>query len=133
MKTQSRKARFLFATAALGALASSSCSSPGPQYWHIAKPVTTFSDAKSVSPNDTVTMQCKGCKTVMIREVRHVGPLGKGHDFWATVGSKHTCGECKGEITVVNGRTTDSMQHNCSKCGEAGVTCCVATAVEKKK
>ena len=133
MKTQSNKVRLLLATAALSALVSFSFAGPGPQYWQSAKPVTTFSAAKSVSADDTVTMQCKGCKTVLIREVRHVGPLGKGHDYWATVGSKHTCGECKGEITVVKGKTTDSMQHNCSKCGEASVTCCVATAVEKKK
>ena len=133
MKTESNKVRFLFATAALGALASVAFAGPGPQYWQAAKPVTTFSEAKSVGPNDTVTMQCKGCKTVLIRDVRHVGPLGKGHDEWATVGSKHTCAECKGEITVVKGKTADSMQHNCSKCGAASVTCCVVPAVEKKK
>src|SRR5688500_18340349 len=133
MKTESNKVRFLFATVALGALASLAFAGPGPQYWQAAKPVTTFSEAKSVGPNGTVTMQCKGCKTVLIRDVRHVGPLGKGHDEWATVGSKHTCGECKCEITVVKAKTTDSMQHNCSKCGQASVTCCVAPAVEKNK
>ena len=105
----------------------------GPQYWQPARPVTTFTDAKSVRPNDTVTMQCKSCKTVLIRDVRHVGPLGKGHDEWFTLGSKHTCDECKGEITVVKGKTKDAMQHNCSKCGEGAVTCCVARAAEAPK
>jgi hypothetical protein len=134
MKTKSNNVRSVFATAGLlGAFASLVYAGPGPQYWQPAKPVTTFTDAKSVGPNDTVTMQCKGCKTVMIRDVRHVGPLGKGHDEWYTIGSKHTCDECKGEITVVKGKTKDSMQHNCSKCGEGAVTCCVAAAAQTKK
>ena len=68
--------------------------------------------------------QCKSCKTVMIRNSKHVGPTGKGREEWFTVGSKHKCAECDGEITVVAGKTKDSMQHNCSKCGEGAVTCC---------
>jgi hypothetical protein len=133
MKTKSKPFRLLVSTAALAAFASFAFAGPGVQYWQAAKPVTTFSEAKAVGPNDTITMQCKGCKTVMIRDARHVGPLGKGHDEWATIGSKHACSECKGEITVAKGKTTDSMQHNCSKCGEGAVTCCVVPAVEKKK
>ena len=133
MKTESNKVRYLLVTAVLGTFASFAFAGPGPQYWQAAKPVTTFSEAKSVGPSDTVTMQCKGCKTVMIRDVRHVGPLGKGHDEWFTIGSRHVCSECKGEITVVKGKTKDAMQHNCSKCGEGAVTCCVAPADATKK
>lgn len=105
----------------------------GADYWRRAKPVTTFSEARSVRPEDTVTMQCNKCKTVLVRDSRHVGPPSKGHEEWFTVGSKHTCDECKGEITVVRGKTTDSMQHNCSKCGEGAVTCCVAPAAPAAK
>lgn len=133
MKTKPQLFRAFFAIATLGALASFVYAGPGPQYWQTAKPVTTFTEAKAVGPADTVTMQCKGCKTVMVRDSKHVGPLGKGHDEWLTVGSKHSCSECGGEITVVKGKTKDSMQHNCTKCGEGSVTCCVAPAVETKK
>jgi hypothetical protein len=131
MKTKSKTIRLLIATAALGALASLVYAGPGPQYWQRAKPVTTFSEAKKVSPDDTVTMQCKGCKTVLIRNSKHVGPQGKGYEEWFTVGSKHKCDECEGEITVVAGKTKDSMQHNCSKCGEGAVTCCAVTPEKK--
>jgi hypothetical protein len=124
MKTKSLLVRSLYAVAALGALASFVYAGPGPQYWTRAKPITTFTEAKTVGADDTVTMQCKSCKTAMIRNSKHVGPPGKGRDEWFTVGTKHTCDECKGEITVVEGKTKDSMQHNCSKCGEASVTCC---------
>ncbi len=133
MKTKSHTVRFLLATAALGAFASLVYAGPGPEYWNRTKPVTTFSEAKKVGPDDMVTMQCKGCKTVLIRNSKHVGPPSKGSEEWYTVGSKHKCDECQGEITVVAGKTKDSMQHNCSKCGDGAVTCCVAPAVETKK
>ncbi len=123
----------LFATAALGAFASLVSAGPGPEYWNRTKPVTTFSDAKKVGPAEMVTMQCKGCKTVLIRNSKHVGPAGKGSEEWYTIGSTHKCDECQGEITVVKGKTADSMQHNCSKCGEGAVTCCVVVAVDAKK
>lgn len=40
-----------------------------------------------------------------------------------TFGYKHTCDKGKGEITVVKDKTTDSMQMDCSKCGEGSVHC----------
>ena len=133
MKTKSNTVRLLFATAALGAFASLIYAGPGPQYWNRTKPVTTFSEAKKVGPDDTVTMQCKTCKTVLIRNAKQVGLPNQGRQEWFTVGSKHTCDECKGEITVVKGKTTDAMQHNCSKCGEGAVTCSVAMVAPEKK
>ena len=133
MKTKSTIARLVFATTAFGALASLIYAGPGSDYWRGTKPVTTFSEAKKVGPDDTVTMQCKGCKTVLIRNAKNVGIPNQGRVEWFTVGSKHTCSECKGEITVVKGKTTDSMQHNCSKCGEGAVTCGVAMAAPDKK
>lgn len=133
MKAKSTFARLVFATAAFGAFASLIYAGPGSDYWRSIKPVTTFSEAKKVGPDDIVTMQCKGCKTILIRNAKQVGLPNQGRVEWFTVGSKHTCDECKGEITVVKGKTADSMQHNCSKCGEGTVTCCVAPAVEAKK
>ena len=132
MKSKFNIVRLLCATATLAAVASFVYAGQGVLYWQRAKPVTTFAEAKAAGPNATVTMQCKSCKTVMIRDARHVGPLGKGSDEWFTVGSKHSCDECKGEITVVKGKTKDSMQHNCSKCGEGAVTCCVVPATPDK-
>ena len=131
MKTKSNTVRFLFATAALGAFASLIYAGPGPDYWKRTKPVTSFAEAKKVGPDDMVMMQCKTCKTALIRTSKHVGPLGKGSEEWSTIGSKHTCDECNGEITVVKGKTTDSMQHNCSKCGEGAVTCSVVMGEKK--
>ena len=133
MHKRSHSIRLLFATAVLGALASFAHAGPGSEYWKRAKPITTFTEARSIGADDTVTMQCNSCKTVMIHNSRHVGPPNKGNDVWFAVGSKHTCDECKGEITVVKGKTADSMQHNCSKCGEGSVTCCVASAAETAK
>ncbi|MBL9188361.1 MAG: hypothetical protein JNK23_12825 [Opitutaceae bacterium] len=133
MKAKSNTVRLLLATTAVGAFASLIYAGPGSAYWRSTKPVTTFSEAKKVGPDDTVTMQCKGCKTVLIRDAKNVGLPNQGRQEWFTVGSKHTCGECKGEITVVKGKTTDSMQHNCSKCGEGAVTCSVAMASPDKK
>ncbi|MDO8540206.1 MAG: hypothetical protein Q7S40_07145 [Opitutaceae bacterium] len=131
MKSHLTRFRLLIATTALGAFTSLVYAGPGPQYWQRAKPVTSFTEAKAVGPHDMVTMQCKSCKTVMIRDSKHVGPPSKGSEEWFTIGSKHTCDECKGEITVVRGKNADSMQHNCSKCGEGTVTCCVAVAEKK--
>ena len=120
-------------TLLLGVFAALIYAGPGSEYWNRTKPVTTFSEAKKVGPDDMVTMQCKTCKTVLIRNAKHVGPPNQGQQEWFTVGSKHTCDECKGEITVVKGKTADSMQHNCSKCGEGAVTCSVAMAAPDKK
>jgi hypothetical protein len=133
MKTKANSVRFLFATVVVGALASIIYAGPGPEYWNRSRPVTTFSEAKKVGPDDIVTMQCKTCKTSLIRSSKHVGPPSKGSEEWFTIGSKHACDECKGEITVVRGKTADSMQHNCSKCGEGAVTCCVAQVPAKMK
>ncbi|MBC7368570.1 MAG: hypothetical protein H7343_17460 [Undibacterium sp.] len=98
-------------------LASFAYAGPSSQYWQNTKPIPTFSETAKVSDDDTVTMESKSCKIAMIRNSKHVSSPSKGHEEPCIVGSKHTCGECKGEITLVNGKTKDSMQHNCSKCG----------------
>jgi len=105
---------------------------PGSEFWNPTKPVTTTKEAAAVKPDATVAMVCTACKTVRIHEFRHVGPLGKGHDEWPVIGSKHQCGSCGGEIAVVKGKTTDSMQHNCTKCGQGAAFCCVAPALDGK-
>ncbi len=133
MNTRFTTIRLFFVTAALGGFASFAFAGPGQQYWTQAKPITTFAEAKTVGSDDIVTMQCKGCKTVMIHDAKRSGRPAGGKTELFMIGAKHTCIECGGEITVVKGKTTDSMQHNCSKCGEGSVTCCVASAGETMK
>ena len=130
----------LLGAASLLALASglgwSVLAGPSPQFFPGAKPVTKSTEAAALKSDAAVAMACGTCKNVQIRASRHVGPLGKGYDEWFVIGSKHACGGCGGEITVVKGRTTDSMQHNCSKCGEGAASCCVLPgpkATETKK
>lgn len=131
MKSNSDLLRLLLATATFGVLASFTHAGPPSDQWTRTKQIKTFAEAQAVAPDATVTMGCNKCKTVSIREGRHVGPASKGHEEWFAVGSKHTCNECGGEITVVKGKTVDSMQLNCSKCGEGAVTCCATMAMMK--
>jgi len=97
---------------------------PGPQFWNRTTPVTTTKEADALKPSDTAVMVCGACKTVLVRDSRHVGPAGKGYEEWFTIGAKHKCDHCGGEMAVVRGKATDSMQHNCSMCGEGAAFCC---------
>lgn len=105
-------------------LSSSAIAGPGPQFWNRATPVTTAKEADALKPGDTAVMVCGACKTVLVRDSKYVGPGGKGHMEWFTIGKKHKCDHCGGEMSVVRGKTTDSMQHNCSMCGEGAAFCC---------
>ena len=120
-------------TLLLGVFAALIYAGPGPEFWNRTKPVTTVKDAKAVKPGDTVAMVCGACKTALIRDSKHVGAPNQGNREWFTIGSKHSCDHCGGTITVVKGKTTDSMQHNCSMCGEGAAFCCAAPAVPEKK
>jgi hypothetical protein len=102
-----------------------------PPDWHRATPIMTASDANAVKPDDTVIMACTACKTVSVVERRNL-PGAKAGTALFTVGYKHSCEMCGGEITTVNGKPVDKMQHNCSKCGEGAAFCCVASAPAKK-
>lgn len=123
MKTKYNTVRLILATATFGVLASFVHAGPPAGGWQGTKEIKTFTDAKAVGPDATVAMVCDKCKTVMLHETKHAGPQGKGPDARFVLGSKHTCGECEGEITIVKGKTTDSMQVDCTKCGEGSVHC----------
>jgi hypothetical protein len=74
MKTKTNPVRLLIATAVLGLLASTSYAGPGLEYWqNRTKPITTFSEAHKMGPDDMAMMQCKGCKTAMVHTSKHVG------------------------------------------------------------
>lgn len=104
---------------------------PSPQYWQMMEQIRAENKAKAVNSADTPSnlaaplMPCEACKTVTLRDSRWVGPPSKGRLEWFTVGAKHTCAHCGGEIKVVRGITTNSMQHNCPMCKDA-VRCSVA-------
>ena len=118
----------LLALELLGASAALDQAGPGPQFWNRAKPVTTTQEAAAIKPGDTMVMVCGKCKTVAITEFTSGLPNGKGTPRWMQIGTRHECESCGGTITVVKGKTTDSMQHNCSKCGEGAAFCCSAPA-----
>ena len=84
-----------------------------------------------VAPSDTVTMACGACKTTAITE-RRILPSTKAGTALLTIGSKHECTMCGGEIVTVNGKTTDTMQHSCKLCGGATASCCAPAAEVKK-
>ena len=106
---------------------------PPPEFWNRSRVITTVKEADAVKPDDPLAMVCGACKTALIRDSRQVGPPSKSHTEWFTLGSKHQCDHCGGEITVVQGKTADSMQHNCSMCGEGAAFCCSAAAPVPKK
>lgn len=118
----------LLAIAALAA--SSAFAGPGLQYWN-ARRVQTHKEAQAVKPGDTMALVCGACKTVKLTQFKSDWPNQKGTPRWTEIGTKHTCENCAGEIIVVKGKTTDTMQHNCSKCGDDAAFCC-AGAPEAK-
>ena len=121
---QTNRSRLALVVAVLGISTASLIAGPGPQYWNRATPVTSTKEADALKPGDTAVMVCGACKTVLVRDSRHVGPPGKGYEQWFTIGAKHKCDHCGGEMSVVRGKTSDSMQHNCSMCGEGAAFCC---------
>lgn len=121
-----RLARLL--TLALLLVANGSLAIAGPAPETKTKPVTTAEEAANVKPGSAVVMVCSACKTVTVRETKWVGTAGKAHLEWFDVGSKHSCGHCGGTIKVVKGKTTDSMQHNCTMCGEGAAFCSATMA-----
>ncbi len=116
---------------ALAIIVPSASAGPGIQYWKDLGQVKTQTQAKEIEPDSTVMLVCGACKTVKLTEFKSGLPNGRPPMSWMEVGSKHECEHCGGTITVVNGKTKDEMQHNCSKCGEGAAFCCVA-APDKK-
>ena len=136
-RTTSNLRKTLVAALLVGAAAISSYAGPSPDLSHPTKPITTVKEAKAVKPGDTVVMVCGACKTVAIWEATGgrdlSGEITEEQFKWITVGSKHKCDHCGGTITVVQGKTKDEMQHNCSKCGEGAAFCCAMRPDSEKK
>jgi len=129
-KTNMKTLRFASLLAIAAVAASSAFAGPGLQYWN-ARRVQTHKEAQAVKPGDTMALVCGACKTVKLTQFKSDWPNQKGTPRWTEIGTKHTCENCAGEIIVVKGKTTDTMQHNCSKCGDDAAFCC-AGAPEAK-
>jgi hypothetical protein len=93
----------------------------------------TVKQVDELKDGTTMMMVCGACKTTSMTEYKADLPNGKGPRSWMEVGSKHECEHCGGTITVVQGKTKDEMQHNCSKCGEGAAFCCADMAKAAKK
>ncbi len=137
MKTLRHTAKFVglgsFLALAYGFTALLAHAGPPPQFWN--KPTTVAAakeDSKIVKP-DANGMACPACKTVTLRDSKWVGPASKGHVEWFDTGVKHTCMHCGGEIRVVRGVTTSSMQSNCSMCGKDAALCSAAVQTPAAK
>lgn len=80
--------------------------------------ISTQAEAEALKPGDSIGMACSICKHVMVHTVGKDG----SHVKMLTVGNKHTCGACKGNVTVVGtgkGRgKSQQVNHVCSKCGD---------------
>ncbi len=97
--------------------------------YHRVGAVVSANDVSTVK-SDAVAMACGACKTTAITE-RRLLPGAKAGTALFAVGSRHECAMCGGEITTMNGTTTNSMAHNCVVCGQVTVSCCVAPAAAK--
>lgn len=117
---------------ALSFSASSVHAGPSPQYWYRPEYVTSGAKPAAVQPSNTAAVVCSACKTVTLRDSRHVGPVGKGHEARFVIGSRHECAHCGGTIAVVHGKTTDSMARTCPMCVN-GTTPHCTTQVDPKK
>ncbi len=112
----------------LVATAITSHAGPPPEVWNRASLITTVRGAEAVKPDDPIAMVCGAGKTAMIRDSRQVGSPSKSPTEWFTLGLKHQCDLCGGEISVVPGKIPDSVQHNCRTGGEGAPFCCSTAA-----
>lgn len=134
MKALFRSAKIIGSGSLLALVLSFSASAyagPGPDYWQRMARAQADSKAKPASATETpskpvpAAMACEACQTVILRDSGWIGPPSKGRRESFIVGAKHTCEHCGGEIKVVRGTVTNSMQHNCPTCKDA-VRCSVA-------
>lgn len=125
MNTQLRSERIIGSGSLLALVFSFSASAYAGPYWQRMEKAEA--DFKGLTKNSVeasnravpTTMPCEACQTTILRASRWIGPPGKGRLETFAVGARHTCAHCGGEIKIVRGRTTNSMQHNCPMCKDA--------------
>jgi hypothetical protein len=117
MKTKFTTAASLLATlTVIGAFATASFAGPGPQFW---RPVTKAAIAPAGANG------CTMCKIETVREYAPVLPNGRSTPRWTEIGTTHACSGCKGTVTTVRGKTTDTMDRTSGACGQAAMKCCL--------
>lgn len=94
----------------------------GGEHLMMLNQINTPAQAQDLKPGDSIAMVCSKCKSVAVEHVN----IEKGHIRTVTVGEKHICPGCGGQIEVVgHGKQKhDVVTHTCSKCGDDSAFCC---------
>lgn len=130
--------KLLSTSALLAGLAAFSLAGPSPQFSSLqgTKPQAQSAKATAqpvqVIASASPAMTCPGCQTTELRDLRQVGGPKSTVITGITVGAKHTCTHCGGEVKVVNNKLTNSMPNACPMCGP-GAANCIATVSPAKK
>jgi len=88
--------------------------------------IKTQAEAEALKPGDSIAMVCSKCKNVMVHEVT----TDDAHIKMITVGQKHTCPDCGGNVEIVGtGKgegKNEEVKHVCSKCGDDAMFVCAS-------
>jgi hypothetical protein len=74
----------------------------------------------------TAKMACSKCTTQPVRQFSSTNSSGRLAVHSTVVGAKHSCDNCGGAMTTINGRTSKQMMDDCPVCAKANPTCCTA-------
>jgi hypothetical protein len=88
------------------------------------KHIKTQAEAEALKPADSIAMVCSKCKYVMV----HTVTTDKSHIKMMTIGDKHKCDDCGGNVEVVGtgkGKgKNEEVKHVCSHCGDDAMFVC---------
>lgn len=86
--------------------------------------IKTQAQAEALKPGDSIAMVCSMCKNVVVHEVAQ----DNSHVKMMTIGHRHTCADCGGNVEVVGAGQgkgkNDEVKHVCSKCGADAMFVC---------
>jgi hypothetical protein len=108
-------------------LAGSAYAGPGPQYWQqvqLHQDQSTATTSVAAPANTAPNAGCSKCKTQVVQQFSTNNPSGKSAPHSTTVGKKHTCDNCGGTITTINGKTSNKMMEKCPSCAKTRPNCC---------
>lgn len=104
-----------------GLVVASALAGPGPEFrmWRLARPATP---AVKIAKSDTAKANlCGDCAAVTLVKVENRNPMGKGLPTNEMIGSKHSCSNCSGSTTIINGVAKGQIAHG-TGCGQ--LECC---------
>ena len=121
MNTYYTNPRLFLGVIISGLIAASALAGPGPEFrmWRLARPATPV-----VQPDKSDTAKatlCGGCSAVTLVKVANRNPMGKGLPTNEMIGSKHSCSNCAGSSTIINGVAKGQIEHGAG-CGQ--LECC---------